>query len=103
MPDEKQDLFDALDEAGIEYDRRWGVDRLRAALEAEAEGEEPEAEVDQDPTPEPAPRPDTVLVRVLRDYWPAEDERVRKGTLQEMTALEALDGIEAGTLERVKS
>ena len=44
---------------------------------------------------------------VLRDYWaePEEDGaevRVRAGTMVEVTADEALDGIEAGTLSRVK-
>lgn len=37
---------------------------------------------------------------VLRDYWPTEDERVRKGTVVEMAAEDALGGIESGALRR---
>lgn len=105
MDDEKQALIAELEKFEIEHDKRWGVDRLRAALEAETE--EVEAEVAEEPVEaaEPAPRSDMVMVRVLRDYWPtdSQEDRIRKGTLQEVSALEALDGIESGTLERVKS
>jgi hypothetical protein len=51
--------------------------------------------------PEAAPIA-TVLCRVLRDYWPAEDERVRAGTIVDLPVSEALDGIEEGRMERVK-
>lgn len=40
---------------------------------------------------------------VNRDFWPAEGERVRKGTIVEMTAAEALDGIESGAMSRLKT
>ena len=42
---------------------------------------------------------------VLRDFWTADDEkggRVAAGTIIEVTPEEAMDGIEAGTLSRVK-
>lgn len=41
---------------------------------------------------------------VMRDFWPTdnEEDRVRAGTMIEVTAEKALDGIEAGTLARVR-
>ena len=46
----------------------------------------------------------TIRCLVMRDFWPTENEedRVRAGTMIEVTAEEALDGIEIGTLSRVK-
>jgi hypothetical protein len=49
----------------------------------------------------------TVKVRVLRDYWlePHKDgseNRVRAGSEIDVPVEAALDGIEAGMLERVK-
>lgn len=46
-----------------------------------------------------------VACTVLRDFWTADDEkggRVSAGTVIEVTPEEAMDGIEAGTLSRVK-
>lgn len=45
-----------------------------------------------------------IAARVLRDYWPTESQkdRVRKGTVVEVTAEDMIDGMENGTLERVK-
>ncbi len=46
-----------------------------------------------------------VACMVLRDFWRDEDEkggRVFAGTVVEVTPEEAMDGIEAGTLARVK-
>lgn len=43
-----------------------------------------------------------VKVRVLRAFWPEEDQRVEKGTEIEVTVEQALDGVENGMLERVK-
>lgn len=39
---------------------------------------------------------------VLRDYWDAEGVRVPAGTEVTLDAEEAMDGVEAGTLSRVK-
>ena len=41
---------------------------------------------------------------VLRDFWPTEkdEDRVRAGVMIEVSAEEALDGIESGLLARVK-
>lgn len=46
----------------------------------------------------------TIRCTVVRDFWPTEndEDRVRAGTMIEVTAEEALDGIEAGTLARVR-
>jgi len=45
-----------------------------------------------------------VKARVLRDFWPTENElnRVRAGAEVEVTMETLLDGLEKGILERVK-
>lgn len=45
-----------------------------------------------------------VRVVVLRDYWPTANDldRVRQGSLIEVTPDEAMDGIEAGTMKRFR-
>lgn len=45
-----------------------------------------------------------VKARVLRDFWPTENEmdRVRAGTEIEVTMETLVDGLEKGILERVK-
>ena len=37
---------------------------------------------------------------VQRDYWTQEGERVRKGTKEELTAEQAMEGVECGVLKR---
>lgn len=59
------------------------------------------------------PKPKTVTMRVERDYWPTKEDidagwpvmhrnRVRAGTLIDLEAEAAMDGMEAGMLCRVK-
>jgi hypothetical protein len=45
-----------------------------------------------------------VMARVLRDFWPTDDDRdrVKAGTEVEVTMEALLDGMEKGVLERVK-
>jgi hypothetical protein len=59
-------------------------------------------------TPDDAKTDGMIRCVVLRDYWaePEDDGaevRVRAGTMIEVSAEEALDGIESGTLSRVKT
>lgn len=50
------------------------------------------------------PKKDSLVQCVVnRDYWPTEGERVRKGTIIEITPEEALDGIETGAISRLKN
>lgn len=88
-------LRNALDAAGVEYDGRWGVEKLQDALDASQEAA---------PTASPPPASAGVLCRVLRDFWPTDDplDRVRKGAVVEVTVEQALDGVEAGALQRVR-
>ena len=76
-----------LDAAGIEYDARLGADKLAAMLPPETVS---------------APKSQTVACVVLRDYWPAENDRVRAGTILDIEPMDAIDGIESGLLSRVK-
>lgn len=59
------------------------------------------------------PKAKTVTMRVERDYWPTDEDkengwpdmdrnRVRAGTLIDVSAEVAMDGMEAGFLSRVK-
>lgn len=51
------------------------------------------------------PKKDSKLQFVVRrDFWPTDrqEDRVRKGTIVEMTAEEALDGIASGAIERLR-
>lgn len=86
MSDEVSALKAQAEALGITIDQRWGEARLRKEIDAH--------------TPQvPARRP----FRVARDYWPEDGgARVRKGTIVEMTADEALDGLETGALARVR-
>lgn len=45
-----------------------------------------------------------VKARVLRDFWPTDNDadRVRAGTVIEVTTETLIDGMEKGVLERVK-
>ena len=46
-----------------------------------------------------------VRVVVLRDFWPTDDDadRVRAGAVIDVTADEAMDGLESGTMARMKA
>lgn len=46
----------------------------------------------------------TMQARVVRDFWPTEDgrDRVRAGSVIDVTPEQLIDGMENGTLERVK-
>ena len=44
----------------------------------------------------------TFACRVLRDYWPEADQRIRAGTVIHLDAEAAMDGVEAGILARVR-
>lgn len=48
------------------------------------------------------PKQEKFPCEVLRDYWTAEGDRIRKGTIVDLPAGEALDGVEAGRVRRVK-
>lgn len=43
-----------------------------------------------------------VTVRLLRNFYPKEDQRVPKGAIIEVTTAQAMDGMEGGYYERVK-
>lgn len=49
-----------------------------------------------------ADTPETFDCLVLRDFWTADEERVRAGTIFAADAATAMDGISSGILARVK-
>lgn len=53
-------------------------------------------------TPDQEREPGTVRCIVLRDFWPEEDNRIRAGSVIDVTPDEAMDGLERGTLARMK-
>lgn len=81
----KDEIIERLEELEIDHDKQSRKAELAALL--------PEGEM---------PSEDTVTCEVLRDFWPSEGNRVRKGSVVEVTKDEALDGVEAGALKRVK-
>lgn len=56
---------------------------------------------DDDKKPAPV-KEKLVTVRVLRDFWTSEGERIRKDTIVDVPVEAALDGVESGALSRVK-
>ena len=48
------------------------------------------------------PKEATVACVILRDFWDEDCVRHRAGEIIEMSVPDALDGIEAGSLSRVK-
>ena len=48
------------------------------------------------------PKKDTFTMRVLRDFWDAEGNRIIAGAQIEASAEAAMDGVESGLLSRVK-
>lgn len=102
--DEHEDALRAqLDAAGVEYDGRWGVERLQDALDA-AKAPDAAPAAAAAPVPAPAASAGMILCRVLRDFWPtdSQEDRVRKGEMVEVTIDQALDGVESGALQRVR-
>lgn len=81
----KDEIKEKLDNAGIEYDARLSIDKLAALLKSNTQTS-------------------GVLCIVQRDYWPtdSDEDRVRAGTVVEVSADEAMDGMESGLLQRVK-
>jgi hypothetical protein len=92
---------------GIKIDGRWSDERLQQeidkALEKAPEPFGGKGDHDGDGKPGGAVKAGkTIPLRINRDFWDEAGERHRKGTIVEMTAEEALDGIESGALSRVK-
>lgn len=48
------------------------------------------------------PKVETIACEVVRDFWPAENERVRAGTIVDLEPLVAIDMIEAGNVRKVR-
>ena len=85
------DLKKQAEELGIKVDGRWSEDRLREEIGKAAPHDKAVA-----------PHPQQFIsMRVLRDFW-GEDGRVRKGTIVDVPVETALDGVENGSLSRVK-
>lgn len=92
------DLKKQAEELGIKVDGRWSDDRIQEEID-KALGEPAKAEKSSGKAEKLIP------VRVMRDYWigePGNAQRIRKGTVTEVPIEAALDGVEAGVLERVK-
>ena len=47
-------------------------------------------------------KPQAVACEVLRDFWDANGERQSKGKIVHLTVEEAFDGVENGSVKRVK-
>lgn len=89
----------------------WGAEELQkridAALSDQPSGNDGAADESagaQDTAPKgKAKRAEKLIpVRINRDFWDAEGNRHRKGTVVEVPVEAALDGVETGALSRVK-
>lgn len=89
---------------GIKVDGRWSDERLQKEIdEALAKAPAPfGGKGDHDGDGKPGGSVKTLPFRINRDFWDEAGARHRKDTIVEMTAEEALDGLESGALSRVK-
>jgi hypothetical protein len=87
------DLKKQAAELGISVDNRWGEERLQQEID-KALGEPKRGDK--------KPAANLIPMRVNRDVWDADGNRHRKGSVIELPVDEAMDGIEAGALSRVK-
>lgn len=90
----KADVVAKLKELEIEHDARSKKEDLVSLLPEEIQSDFASDEKSAD----------TVQARVLRDFWPTEDEmdRVTAGSIIEITKDEMIEGLESGIFERVK-
>lgn len=42
----------------------------------------------------------TISVKVMRDFWDDEGTRIKRGKVMELEAIDAIDGIESGNLQK---
>lgn len=116
------DLKQQAEALGIKIDGRWSDERIQHEIDKvhaeakRAEKAEPfggEGDHDGDGKPGGSVRPGVIdgtlpakavllPFRINRDFWDDTGARHRKKSIVEMTAEEALDGIETGALSRVK-
>lgn len=104
------DLKAQAEELGIKIDGRWSDDRLREEIDkylagpskAEPFGGKGDHDGDGRPGGSVPSQGRTFAYRINRDYWDDKAERHRKGGIVEMTAEEAQDGLESGSITRVK-
>lgn len=86
------DLKAQAEELGIKVDGRWSDERIQQEIDnALAE-----------PKKATEPKAKTQPFRINRDYWDEAGGRHRKGEIVELSADDALDGLESGALSRVK-
>lgn len=101
------DIKAKAEELGIKIDGRWSDERIQQEIDKSlASSPQPfggKGDHDGDGKPGGDIRASKmVAVRIKRDIWDAEGERHPAGTVIDMTAEEAMDAIEAGTVSRVK-
>lgn len=86
------DLKAQAEELGIKVDGRWSDERIQQEIDNALAEPKKAAE----------PTGKTQPFRINRDYWDESGERHRKGEIVELSADDALDGLESGALSRVK-
>lgn len=86
------DLKAQAEELGIKVDGRWSDERIQQEIDNALAEPKKAAE----------PKGKTQPFRINRDYWDEAGDRHRKGEIVELSAEDALDGLESGALSRVK-
>jgi hypothetical protein len=83
------DLKTQAESLGIKVDGRWSDERIQQEIDAVNASNKPQDRL--------------IPVKVLRDFWDGSGNRCQKGTVVEVSVDDALDGVAAGSFERVKA
>lgn len=102
------ELKTQAEELGIKVDGRWSEERLHQEIDKALGAPQVEpfggnGDHDGDGKAGGSVKAERLIpVRINRDFWDANGERHRKGSIMDATVEEALDGAESGALSRVK-
>tara|TARA_R110000764_G_scaffold35137_2_gene78442 strand:- start:402 stop:701 length:300 start_codon:yes stop_codon:yes gene_type:complete len=98
MAVKKSDIVAKLSEMGAEFEESAKVDDLRA-LFTDEEMAALESEV---AARDEAAKSGLIKCVILRDFWDKDGKRQPAGKEVDLTAEDAMDGVESGALSRVK-
>lgn len=101
MAEQNPDLLKQAEELEIKVDKRWGDERIQSEID-KALGKEPDPLDHDGDGKKGGAAPALIAVHVLRDVWDGDGNRHSKGSVVEVPVNDAMDGIEAGVMSRVR-